>query len=512
MSEVKERRRMAVTSDMAIPLHPKVSRFVASPKQMLVGGEWVDAIDGGTFPTVDPATGGTITEVAEAKAADIDRAVKAAQRALEGEWSRISPSDRALLLLRLADLIGENADEIAQLESLDNGKPLSNAQTVDVPRVQDHFRYFAGWCTKIYGDQIPVSTDMLVYTRREPIGVVGAIIPWNFPISMASWKLAPALAAGCTVILKPAEQTPLSAIRLGELIEASGFPPGVVNVCPGYGPTAGEALVSHPGVATITFTGSVEVGRRIAAVAAPTLKQVSLELGGKSPNIIFGDAHDLPHAIRESAAAIFYESGQVCCAGSRLMVQSSVFDDVVDGMSAQAQSMKIGPGLAEGTTLGPLVSDRQLERVLGYLEGGQADGARAVVGGGRAADGQLANGYFVEPTVLVDVDDNMTIAREEIFGPAVVVQPFETLDEVAARANASEYGLSAGIWTSDLSKAHRLAAALKVGTAWNNCYGYVDVTVPWGGFKSSGAGRGKDCGLESLEKFLQTKVVWTQLT
>jgi acyl-CoA reductase-like NAD-dependent aldehyde dehydrogenase len=485
-----------------------VRAFLEGPKRMIIGGEFVEALDGGTFPTIDPASGQLLVEVAEAGPADIDRAVKAARSALGGEWSRISPSERGMLLFRLADAIEANADELAQIETLDNGKPYANARNADLPRVIDHFRYMAGWATKIAGETLPTGLpDMHVHTLRQPIGVVGAIIAWNFPISLAGWKLAPSLAAGCTVVLKPAEQTPLTALRLGELALEVGFPPGVLNVCPGFG-AAGEALVRHPGVNKITFTGSAEVGKRIAATASESLKEVSLELGGKSPNIVFDDADDLPRVATEAAAAIFYESGQVCCAGSRLMVQASVYDDIVNGVVDEARKLQLGPGLTPGTTLGPLVSEQQADRVAGFLDGGVADGATAVVGGGRAG-GELANGYFVEPTVLVDVSDDMTACREEIFGPAVVVQPFESLEEVAARANAVDYGLAAGIWTSDLRKAQRLAAMLDVGTVWTNCYGPVDAHVPWGGFKKSGYGH--DSGRLAVEKFLQTKAVWTHL-
>jgi acyl-CoA reductase-like NAD-dependent aldehyde dehydrogenase len=499
-----------VATTLQVPeLQPAVRDFLEKPKRLLIGGEWVESLDGETFETVDPATGETLAHVAKAKAGDVDRAVQGARRALGGEWSRMSPSDRGLLLFRLADALEANADELAQIETLDNGKLYANARGNDLPRVVEHFRYFAGWCTKIDGDSLATgSPDMHVYTRREPVGVVGAIIAWNFPLSLAGWKVAPALAAGCTVVLKPAEQTPLTALRLGELMQEVGFPPGVLNICPGFGDTAGDALVRHPEVAMITFTGSAEVGARIAAAAAPTLKQVSLELGGKSPNIVFDDADDLGRVAAESATAIFYESGQVCCAGSRLMVQSRAYDEVVDGLVEEARKLRLGPGLAPESTLGPLVSEVQAERVTGFLKEGMAAGARALTGGERAG-GQLANGYFVEPTVIADVSDEMTVCREEIFGPAVVVQPFESLEEVARRANASEYALSAGIWTTDLRKAQKLAAMLEVGTVWTNCYGNVDANVPWGGFKKSGYG--KDCGREGLEKFLRTKAVWTQL-
>jgi acyl-CoA reductase-like NAD-dependent aldehyde dehydrogenase len=508
VSQATQERR--TVSSFELPeLQPAVRAFVEKPKRMLIGGEWVDAIDGETFATIDPAAGKTLTHVAEAKSEDIDRAVKAARRALAGEWSRMSPSDRGLLLYRLADALEANADELAQIETLDNGKLYANARGNDLPRVVEHFRYFAGWCTKIDGEALTTGfPNMHVNTRSEPVGVVGAIIAWNFPLSLAGWKVAPALAAGCTVVLKPAEQTPLTALRLGELVEEVGFPPGVVNVCPGFGETAGDALVRHPGVALITFTGSSEVGVRIAATAATTLKQTQLELGGKTPNIVFDDADDLPNVAAEAATAIFYESGQVCNAGSRLMVQSRVYDDLVNGVVAEARKLRLGPGLAPDATLGPLVSEQQVDRVTGFLKEGSAAGANPLVGGGRPG-GELANGYFVEPTVLADVSDEMTVCREEIFGPAVVVQPFESLEEVAGRANASDYALSAGIWTTDLRKAQKLAAMLDVGTVWTNCFGLVDANVPWGGFKKSGYG--KDCGREGLEKFLRTKAVWTQL-
>jgi phenylacetaldehyde dehydrogenase len=490
------------------PLSSETRAFLERKKQLFIDGEFVDAASGKTFATIDPATGRTITEVSEADAADIDRAAKAARRAFEGPWSALSPRDRGMLMFRLADAIEAHADELAQIESLDNGKPAAFARVADVAMVIDHLRYFAGWATKIEGSNPNTSVpDMHVYLRREPVGVVGAIVPWNFPMLMATWKLAPALAAGCTVILKPAEQTPLTALRLAELVAEVGFPAGTVNVCPGFGETAGAALVEHPEVDLIAFTGSTEVGRLIASKAAGTVKHVALELGGKSPNIVFDDA-DLEAAVAAAANAIFYETGQVCSAGSRLMIQESVFDDVVAGVVAAAGNLTMGSGLDPNTTLGPLVSKEQLERVQGYVETGTREGATAHSASTDLPE-ELKSGYFFEPTVLTDVPDSMTVCREEIFGPVLVAQPFESLEEVARRANASPYGLAAGVWTPDLRKAHRLAALLQAGSVFINTYNAFDPSVPFGGFKQSGYGR--DGGRDAIEKYLQTKSVWTNL-
>jgi acyl-CoA reductase-like NAD-dependent aldehyde dehydrogenase len=494
------------TADVAVL--DEVGAFLRGPRGLLIDGEVVESADGATFETLNPATGQPIVDVAEAKSEDIDRAVKSARRALEGPWSTMPPTERGRLISRLADLIAENADELAQLEALDNGKPVMFARLGDVALASDHFRYFSGWPSKIYGDTLPVGIpDMHAYTRKEPVGVVGAIIAWNFPLPLASWKLGPALAAGCTVVLKPAEQTPLTALRLGELVLEAGIPPGVVNVCPGFGETAGAALVEHPGVDMITFTGSVPIGIEIAQRAATTLKHVALELGGKSPNVVLPDA-DLAAAAEGSANAIFFNSGQVCCAGSRLMVQRDVFDEVVEGVVAAAGAHKVGPGINEDTTLGPLVSAAQHARVTGFIDQAVSDGASIAVGGGRP-EGLSPDGYFVEPTVIVDVPDDMTIAREEVFGPVVVAQPFDTLEELAARANDTNFGLAAGIWTKDVSKAHKVAALLQAGTVWINCWNQFDAAAPFGGYKHSGYGR--DAGKEALEKYLQTKTVWTSL-
>ncbi|MFN8160249.1 MAG: aldehyde dehydrogenase family protein [Solirubrobacterales bacterium] len=487
---------------------PEVRAFSQGTKRMLIDGESVEAVNGATFPTLDPATGEKIADIAEAGPEDLDRAVSAARRALEGPWSELPATERGRLIGRLADLVEEHADELAQIESLDNGKPVVFAKAADLALAIDQLRYFSGWPSKIAGETLPPSLpDMHLYTRREPVGVVAAIVPWNFPLTLATWKVAPALAAGCTLILKPAEETPLTALRLGELALEAGIPPGVLNVCPGFGDTTGDMLVRHQGVNKIAFTGSTEVGKLIARIAADSLKQVTLELGGKSPNIIFADA-DLEAAAATAAEAIFFNSGQVCSAGSRMMVERSVYDQVVDAVAQVASKLQLGPGLDPETTLGPLVSDEQLRRVTSYLERGVEEGASVAVGG-RRADGDLASGYFVEPTVLVDVTDDTVICREEIFGPVLVAQPFDSLEELAARANASSYGLAAGIWTTDVRKAHKFAAMLEAGTVWINCFNNFDAVAPFGGYKQSGYGR--DNGRAALDGYLQTKTVWTNL-
>ncbi|MEA2376213.1 MAG: aldehyde dehydrogenase [Thermoleophilaceae bacterium] len=491
-----------------VDLLGEVQAFLGRDQRLFIDGAFVDSASGGTFGTVDPATGNAITVVAEADAEDIDRAVRAARRAFEGPWSSLAPSQRGMLLHRLADAIEAHADEFAQIESIDNGKPAAFALAGDVALAVEHFRYFAGWATKIEGSSIQTShPDMHVYTRREPVGVVGAIIPWNFPLLMAAWKLAPALAAGCTVVLKPAEQTPLSVLRLAELIAEAGWPEGAVNVCPGYGETAGAALVEHPDVDYIAFTGSTVVGKQIASRAADHVKHVSLELGGKSPNIVFDDA-DLDAAVAAAANAIFYETGQVCSAGSRLMVQAPVFDEFVDGVVAEARKLQMGRGLSSTTTLGPLVSEEQLRRVRGYVESGVDEGA-TVHEAGQDMPEPLRSGYFFKPTVLTGVPDSMAVCREEIFGPVLVAQPFESLEEVAGRANATSYGLAAGVWTRDVRKAHRMAALLQAGSVFINCYNAFDASVPFGGFKQSGYGR--DGGRDALDKFLHAKAIWTNL-
>lgn len=484
-----------------------VSDFLARPHQLLIGGKWVNAASGKTFPTYDPSTGEVLCQVAEGDREDIDRAVRAARDAFErGPWHRITPSERGRLMWKLSDLIEKHLEEFAELESLDNGKPLTIARAADIPLVVDHFRYMAGWATKIEGHTLPLSvlytpgTRYHAYTTREPIGVVGQIIPWNFPLLMAAWKLGPALAAGCTVVLKPAEQTPLSAIRLGELICEAGFPDGVVNVVPGYGETAGAALAAHPDVDKVAFTGSTEVGRLILNAASGNLKKVSLELGGKSPNIVFKDA-DLDTAIAGAASAIFFNHGQCCCAGSRLYIEKAIFDKVVHGVAEEAKKIKVGPGMAADTQMGPLVSVEQHQRVCGYLDAGAKEGAKAVVGG-RKVDGP---GYFVEPTVLVNTNEKMKVVQEEIFGPVVTAMPFTSPEELIPRANDTVYGLAAGIWTSDISKAHSLANELRAGTVWINCYNIFDAALPFGGYKQSGWGR--EMGHDALEHYTETKAI-----
>jgi acyl-CoA reductase-like NAD-dependent aldehyde dehydrogenase len=488
-----------------VELLPAVQSFIAGPKQLLIGGRHVDAEAGGTFETTDPATGEVITSVAAATEREVHRAVESSREALRGPWSRMGAHDRERVLHRLAELIESHGEELAQLDSLDSGKPFRQIEAVDVQLAIGQFHYYAGWVTKIEGATLPVlMPDTHVTTRREPVGVVGAIVPWNFPLCQAAFKLAPALAAGCTVILKPAEQTPLSGIRLGELALEAGIPEGVVNVVTGFG-TAGAALVEHPGVDKIAFTGSEEVGKEIARRGAATLKHVSLELGGKNPNIVFADA-DVEQAAVAAATTAFFYTGQVCAAGSRLMVDRTVYDEVVAAVVEEAGKLQLGPGLAEETTLGPLVSEEQRRRVIGFLEGAAADGA-TVATGGNIPNGPLAGGWFHEPTVITDVSDDHAIVRHEVFGPVVVVQPFESVEEVAARANHSSFGLAAGVWTKDLRKAHALADALEAGTVWVNTYSVFDAVAPWGGYKQSGYGR--DGGREGIEKYLQTKTVWT---
>jgi phenylacetaldehyde dehydrogenase len=490
-----------------IELHPATAAFLAKPRRMLIGGEWVDALSGQTLPVVDPANGETFCRVPAGEAADIDRAVKAASRAFEsGDWPKMRPVDRERLLLKLADLLEANAQEFAELEAIDNGKPVTMARYVDVGLSVDFIRYMAGWATKIEGSTMELSVPLVRdreffgFTRREPVGVVGAIIPWNFPLLMAIWKLAPALAAGCTMILKPAEDTPLTALRLGELVQEAGYPAGVLNVVTGLGHTAGAALAAHTGIHKIAFTGSTEIGKLVGKAAMENMTRCSLELGGKSPVIVLDDV-DPAVAAAGAAQAIFFNQGQVCTAGSRLYVHRSRFDEVVEQLSAIAAGMKMGPGIDPTTQIGPLVSKVQQNRVMDYVNSGYAEGARAAAGGA-AGDGP---GCFVRPTVLVDVHDNMRVVREEIFGPVVVAQPFDDLDEIARRANDTPFGLAASIWSNDLSRVHRLIPKIKAGTVWVNCHNIIENVMPFGGFKQSGIGR--EAGRSALELYTEPKSV-----
>jgi phenylacetaldehyde dehydrogenase len=489
----------------------KASSFVSQTHKLLINGKWVEAASGKTFATYNPATAEVLAQVAEGDREDIDRAVKSARAAFEtGPWSKLNASQRGRLIWRLADLLEQNLEEFAELEMLDNGKPFKVARAADVPLAVDLFRYMAGWATKIEGTTIPLSvpytpgTKYLAYTLREPVGVVGQIIPWNFPLLMAAWKLGPALATGCTVVLKPAEQTPLSCLRLGELIQEAGFPDGVVNIVPGYGETAGAALAAHPDVDKIAFTGSTEVGKLILQAAAGNLKKVSLELGGKSPNVIFADS-DIDSAIVGSASAIFFNQGQCCCAGSRLYVEEKVFDQVANGVAETAKKINVGPGWDSKNDLGPLVSEEQMNRVCGYLESGFSEGATALSGGERHGD----QGYFVKPTVLVNTNPKMKVVQEEIFGPVVTAIPFKDADELVTQANDNIYGLAAGIWTRDIQKAHGIAAQLRAGTVWINCYNIFDAALPFGGYKQSGWGR--EMGKEVLEQYTEVKAVCTAI-
>jgi phenylacetaldehyde dehydrogenase len=499
---------MAIATSESSVSPTKAAKFLSESKRNLINGKWVEALSGETFSVYDPSTGETIARVPDSGAEDIDQAVKAARRAFEsGPWSKLSPSERGRMIWKIGDLLLENLEEFAELESIDNGKPVAVARVADVPLAADIFHYMAGWATKVEGNTIPISAlpaggaKFFAYTQREPVGVVGQIIPWNFPLLMAAWKLAPALATGNVVVLKPAEQTPLSALRLGELLLEAGLPDGVVNIVTGFGETAGAALAAHDDVDKIAFTGSTEVGKIIVKAAAGNLKKVSLELGGKSPNVLFRDVPNLEQAIQGAASAIFFNHGQCCCAGSRLFVEKEIFDEVVAGVAEHAKKIKLGRGLSPDTDMGPLVSQEQLERVSSFLESGVEEGAKTVIGGKRVGD----RGYFVQPTVLTNTDPNMKVVREEIFGPVVVAEPFNKLEDLMPIANQSEYGLAAGVWTNDIAKAHRTAQQLRAGTVWINCYNVFDAALPFGGFKQSGWGR--EMGHNALELYTETKAV-----
>jgi phenylacetaldehyde dehydrogenase len=487
-------------------LSPAVRAFIANPKKLYIDGRWVESASGKTFSTIDPATEQVICEVAEGDREDVDRAAKAAHTAFyQGEWSRMIPAVREALLLKWADLVEANLDMLAELESLDNGKMVLYARMIDVPASVQLIRYYAGWTTKIGGTTANVSigipnTEFHAYTLRQPVGVVGQIIPWNFPLVMACLKLAPALACGCTSVLKPAEQTPLSAIRLVELAEEAGIPRGVINLITGFGESAGRAIVEHPLVRKIAFTGSTSVGKEVGKAAMDSLKRVSLELGGKSPVIIARDAN-LNEAIAGAANAIFFNQGQVCVAGSRLFVEEPIFDDVMSGMKEIAGSMKLGNGRSPDTQMGPLVSKEQHDRILGYIDKGIREGGEVLTGGGRHGD----KGYFVQPTIFKNCGSASTLYKEEIFGPVLVANSFNDVDQIASQANDTTYGLAASVWTQDLSLAHRLAKRIEAGTVWVNCHHLIDPALPFGGFKQSGIGR--EQGADGIELYTETKSV-----
>ncbi len=469
--------------------------------QLLIDGKWRDAVSGKTFATYNPATEELIANVAEGDAADIDLAVKAARKAFDsGPWRKTDARDRGRMMYKLADLIEENLEELAQLETLDNGKPISESRNADLPLVVDCFRYYAGWADKIHGHTVPIRGNFFCYTKREPVGVAGQIIPWNFPMLMVAWKWGPALAAGCTVVLKPAEQTPLSALRLGELALEAGFPAGVINIVPGFGETAGDALVKHKGVDKIAFTGEGKTAELIMRNSSDTLKRITFELGGKSPNIIFADA-DLDAALEGAVLGLYLNQGQCCCAGSRLFVQDTVYDKFVDRLGAKVSERKLGDPFDPGTEMGPQVDKAQYEKILSYIDKGKQQGARVVTGGGPVG----GKGFFIKPTVFADVRDDMAIACDEIFGPVLSVIKFKDVDEVIHRANTTDYGLAAAVWTRDIGKAHAIADRVRAGTVWVNCYDVFDAAAPFGGFKRSGIGR--ELGEKGLDNYTENKTV-----
>lgn len=479
---------------------------VSTPTNLLINNQWTPSDSGKTFPTINPATGEELARIAEADAADVDKAVAAARNAFErGPWRTRSATERGRLMNRLADLIEQNAEEIARLETLDNGMPLAIARTVALPLTIAQFRYFAGWADKNHGKTIPVNGNYFCYTRHEPVGVVGQITPWNFPLLMYGMKLGPALAMGNTVVLKPAEQTPLTALRIGELILEAGFPPGVVNILPGYGHTAGAAIANHMDIDKVAFTGSTEVGHSIMEASGRTnLKRVSLELGGKSPNIVFADA-EMDDAIEGCHFGVFFNQGQVCCAGSRLFVEEKIYDEFVEKSVARAKRRTVGNPFDAGTEQGPQIDDVQFEKVLSYIDAGKREGAELLTGGKRAGE----PGYFVEPTVFANVRDEMKIAREEIFGPVMSIMKFHEIDEVLHRANNTTYGLAAAVWTRSIDKAHAIANNVKAGTVWVNCFDVFDAAAPFGGFKQSGIGR--EMGEYALQQYTEVKTVTIRL-
>lgn len=480
-------------------------RFPAGQRHnLLIGGNRIPSASGRYFETRNPATEEVIAFVAEADAADIDVAVRSARRAFDGEWGGMRAADRGQALLRLAELVRRDQDELVELESLDSGKPVSAVRRQDLPAVIDTLVYYAGWADKINGQVVPARSDAVTYTMREPVGVVGAIVPWNFPLMIGMWKVAPALACGCTVVLKPAELTPLTALKIGELALEAGMPEGTLNVVPGFGKTAGQAIVDHPDIDKVTFTGSPGVGRQILRGAAGNLKRVTLELGGKSPNIIFPDA-ELGSAVRAASSGIFFNSGQVCSAGSRILVHRSVHDEFVERLLIHTQKIRLGDPNDTKTSMGPLISDAQMQRVLDYIDVGVKEGAKIATGGTRHG----ARGYYVSPTVFTGVEHAMRISQEEIFGPVAAVIPFDIEDDAVRLANGTSYSLAAGVWTSDITLAHRMTRRLKAGTVWINTYGPTDVRLPWGGARESGFGR--EHGEIAIENFTEPKVVWINM-
>lgn len=490
----------------ASALQDRVGRFLREPKRLLIGDKWLPAASEETIPVVNPATEEVVATVASAGAPDVDRAVQAARRAFSSrEWRRMAPDRREELIRKLADLVEQNADELAALETIDNGMLFGFARDLNVMGAVGVLRYMSGWASKIEGSirqvSVPIpDSQFFAFTAKEPVGVVAAILPWNVPVMLAAWKLGPALAAGCTIVLKPAEETPLATLRLAELVEEAGFPPGVVNVITGFGETAGHALVSHPGVDKVSFTGSVETGKLVNHNATDTLKRVTLELGGKSPILVLEDA-DVDAALEGSAGGIFMNAGQVCVAGSRMYAHRRIFDRVVEGLANGAKRLKVGPGSDPASQMGPLVSQQQQNRVLGLIRQGVRDGASLAAGGDRIGP----KGFFVQPTVLVGLRNDMTVVQEEVFGPVITVQRFEDIDEVVVAANDTRYGLGAYVWSRDISKVHQIVPLLRAGTVWVNTPAIPHPALPTGGFKQSGFGR--DLGRESLEHYLETKSV-----